>query len=68
MQLRYNYRAHPDAPQRRALTQAFGCARVVWNGCLRDRKEAHAAGLPYVKSADLSRLRITQAKRIEERA
>ncbi|MGW2981183.1 RNA-guided endonuclease InsQ/TnpB family protein, partial [Streptomyces humidus] len=68
MQLRYNYRAYPDAPQRRALAQAFGCARVVWNDCLRDRREAHAAGLPYVKSADLSRLRITQAKRIEERA
>jgi putative transposase len=68
MQLRYQYRAYPDVPQRRALAKAFGCARVVWNDCLRDRKEAHAAGLPYVKSADLSRLRITQAKRTEERA
>ncbi|MER5466496.1 RNA-guided endonuclease TnpB family protein [Streptomyces sp. NPDC002668] len=68
MQLRYNYRAYPDASQRRALASAFGCARVVWNDCLRDRKEAHAAGLPYVKSTELSRLRITQAKRTEERA
>ncbi|MEV5084249.1 transposase, partial [Streptomyces sp. NPDC056159] len=68
MQLRYNYRAYPDASQCRALARAFGCARVVWNDCLRDRKEAHAAGLPYVKSAELSRLRITQAKRTEERA
>ncbi|MEU1935159.1 RNA-guided endonuclease InsQ/TnpB family protein [Streptomyces coeruleorubidus] len=68
MQLRYNYRAYPDASQRRALAKAFGCARVVWNDCLRDRREAHAAGLPYVKSAELSRLRITQAKRTEERA
>ncbi|GGR44158.1 transposase [Streptomyces aurantiogriseus] len=68
MQLRYNYRAYPDASQRRALASAFGCARVVWNDCLRDRKQAHAAGLPYVKSAELSRLRITQAKRTEERA
>lgn len=68
MQLRYNYQAYPDAAQRRALASAFGCARVVWNDCLRDRKEAHAAGLPYAKSADLSRLRITQAKRTEERA
>ncbi|UUA08667.1 MULTISPECIES: transposase [Streptomyces] len=68
MQLRYNYRAYPDASQRRALAKAFGCARVVWNDCLRDRKEAHAAALPYVKSAELSRLRITQAKRTEERA
>ena len=68
MQLRYNYRAYPNASQRRALAQAFGCARVVWNDCLRDRKQAHAAGLPYVPSAELSRLRITQAKRTEERA
>ncbi|MFM9607239.1 RNA-guided endonuclease InsQ/TnpB family protein [Streptomyces niveiscabiei] len=68
MQLRYNYRAYPDAPQRRALARAFGCARVVWNDCLRDRREAHVAGLPYVTSAELSRLRITQAKRTEERA
>ncbi|WP_432187052.1 RNA-guided endonuclease InsQ/TnpB family protein [Streptomyces sp. Tue6028] len=68
MQLRYNYRAYPDASQRRALASAFGCARVVWNDCLRDRKVAQAAGLPYVKSAELSRLRITQAKRTVERA
>ncbi|MFE7118245.1 RNA-guided endonuclease InsQ/TnpB family protein [Streptomyces sp. NPDC057654] len=68
MQLRYNYRAYPDAAQRRALASAFGCARVVWNDCLRDRKEAHAAGRPYVTSAELSRLRITGAKRTEERA
>ncbi|GGV84351.1 RNA-guided endonuclease InsQ/TnpB family protein [Streptomyces massasporeus] len=68
MQLRYHYRAYPDAAQCRAPARAFGCARVVWNDCLRDRTQAHAAGLPYVKSAELSRLRITQAKRTEERA
>ncbi|MFF8880900.1 RNA-guided endonuclease InsQ/TnpB family protein [Streptomyces flaveolus] len=68
MQLRYNYRAYPDAAQRRALARAFGCARVVWNDCLRARKQAHAAGLAYVTSAELSRVRITQAKRTEERA
>ncbi|MGW2813439.1 RNA-guided endonuclease InsQ/TnpB family protein [Streptomyces sp. NPDC001415] len=68
MHLRYDYRAYPDTSQRRALASAFGCARVVWNDCLRDRREAHAAGLPYVKSAELSRVRIAQAKRTEERA
>ncbi|MEU9055358.1 RNA-guided endonuclease TnpB family protein [Streptomyces sp. NPDC048384] len=68
MQLRYSYRVYPDAPQRRALAQAFGCARVVWNDCLRARKDAYAAGLPFVKSAELSKLHITQAKRTEERA
>ncbi|WP_328401490.1 transposase [Streptomyces sp. NBC_00390] len=68
MQLRYNYRLYPDAVQRRALAQAFGCARVVWNDCLRARREAHAAGLPYLTSAPLSRALITQAKRTEARA
>jgi putative transposase len=41
---------------------------VVWNDCLRARKDAYAAGLPFVKSAELSKLHITQAKRTEERA
>ncbi|MFF1278386.1 RNA-guided endonuclease InsQ/TnpB family protein [Streptomyces marokkonensis] len=68
MHLRYQYRAYPDASQRGALARAFGCARVVWNDCLRDRKEAHEAGLPYVTSAELSRTHITRAKRTEERA
>ncbi|MCX5147300.1 transposase [Streptomyces sp. NBC_00320] len=68
MQLRYNYRVYPDARQRSALAQAFGCARVVWNDCLRDRREAYSAGLPYVPSGELSKVRITQAKRTEERA
>ncbi|SEL48346.1 RNA-guided endonuclease InsQ/TnpB family protein [Streptacidiphilus jiangxiensis] len=68
MQLRYNYRAYPDTAQCTALAQAFGCARVVWNDCLRVRKEALAAGLPYVSSAVLSKTHITQAKRTPERS
>ncbi|WP_240467244.1 RNA-guided endonuclease InsQ/TnpB family protein [Streptomyces salinarius] len=68
MQLRYQYRAYPDSSQRGALARAFGCARVVWNDCLRARQEAHAAGLPYVRSAELSRTCITQAKRTAERS
>ncbi|XES01561.1 hypothetical protein HEP87_64475 [Streptomyces sp. S1D4-11] len=35
---------------------------------LRARKEAHAAGMLFVKSAELSKLHITQAKRTKERA
>ncbi|MFJ7180702.1 helix-turn-helix domain-containing protein [Streptomyces massasporeus] len=66
MRLRGNCLVCPDASQCRALARAFGCAGVVWNDCLRDRKEAHAAGLPYVKSVERSRLRITQAERTEE--
>ncbi|MFI8093078.1 RNA-guided endonuclease InsQ/TnpB family protein [Streptomyces sp. NPDC086080] len=68
MQLRYNYRVYPDAPQRRALAQAFGCARVVFNDGLRARREAHEAELPYIKDNDLQKQVITAAKRTEERA
>ncbi|MEU1803192.1 helix-turn-helix domain-containing protein [Streptomyces sp. NPDC019937] len=46
MRLRFNYRLYPNAVQCQALARAFGCARVVWNDCLRARKDAHAAGLP----------------------
>lgn len=67
VKLRYNFRVYPDAPQRLALARAFGCARVVWNDCLRARNTAHEAGLPYVKSADLSTMHITRAKRTQER-
>ncbi|MEV7601210.1 RNA-guided endonuclease TnpB family protein [Kitasatospora sp. NPDC089797] len=68
MQLRYNYRVHPTPGQRRSLAQAFGCARVVFNDGLRARREAHAAGLPYVKDTDLQKQVITTAKHTEERA
>lgn len=68
MQLRYNFRLYPTAGQRKELAKAFGCARVVFNGGLRARQEAHAAGLPYIKDADLQKQVITAAKRIPERA
>ncbi|WAL72998.1 RNA-guided endonuclease TnpB family protein [Kitasatospora sp. YST-16] len=68
MRLRYNYRVHPDAPQRRALARAFGCARVVFNDGLRARREAHEADLPYIKDTDLQKRVITAAKRTDERA
>jgi putative transposase len=68
MQLRYNYRVYPDAPQRRALAQAFGCARVVFNDGLRARQEAHEAELAYLKDNDLQKQVVTAAKRTEERA
>lgn len=68
VQLRYNYRTYPDAAQRMMLARAFGCARVVWNDCLRTRQEAHAAGLPFVSSAELFKTYITRAKRTPERS
>jgi putative transposase len=63
MQLRYQYRLNPTPGQRIALAQAFGCARVVYNDGLRIRRDAHAAGLPYIKDTDLQKQVITAAKR-----
>lgn len=68
MQLRYNFRLYPTPGQRTALARTFGCARTVYNDALQARKDAHAAGLPFPKSGDLSKQLITQAKRTPERA
>ncbi|WP_406399713.1 transposase [Streptomyces sp. NBC_00879] len=67
MQLRYSFRIEPTPGQRIALSRAFGCARVVWNDCLRARRDAHSSGLAYLKSAELSRRFITEAKKTSER-
>jgi len=67
VRLRYNYRLYPAPAQRLALARAFGCARVVFNDGLHLRREAHAAGLPYVTDAELS-ARLTIAKATPERA
>jgi putative transposase len=68
MQLRYSFRLYPNGPQRAALAEAFGCARVVFNDALRVRKDAYAGGRPYPKIGDLSKQVITQAKRTPERS
>jgi putative transposase len=68
VQLRYNFRIDPTLGQANRLARAFGCARVVFNDGLRVRKEARAAGLPYPKTADLSKALITEAKLTPERA
>src|SRR5690606_10968171 len=68
VQLRYNFRLYPTAGQRAALAKAFGCARAVFNDGLRMREEARAAGLPYIKDADLQRQVITEAKKTTERS
>ena len=67
VQLRYNYRLYPDAPQREALARAFGCARVVFNDALAARRAAHAAGEPYISDAMLSAA-LTASKETPERA
>ncbi|WP_131732387.1 RNA-guided endonuclease InsQ/TnpB family protein [Actinomadura formosensis] len=68
MRLRYNFRLYPAPGQQQALARAFGCARVVFNDALRVREDAHAAGLPYLPDAELSKLVITQAKKTGGRA
>ncbi|MGW6405345.1 helix-turn-helix domain-containing protein, partial [Streptomyces sp. NPDC055134] len=68
MQLRYAFRLYPEPGQRLAFARAFGCARVVFNDAVRARKDAHAAGQPYPKAAELSQTLITQAKRTVERS
>ncbi|MCO6005844.1 transposase [Actinoallomurus purpureus] len=67
MQLRYAYRLDPTPGQRVALARAFGCARVVFNDGLRARRDAHAAGLPYICDGELSKRVITEAKKTPER-
>ena len=44
VQVRYRYRLYPTPGQQQALARAFGCARVVYNDCLRLRDACHASG------------------------
>ena len=65
--VRYRYRLYPSAGQRRSLARVFGCARVVYNDCLRLREECHAAGVK-ISDTDVQRRVITMAKLTPERA
>ncbi|SFT82263.1 putative transposase [Actinopolyspora lacussalsi subsp. righensis] len=67
MQLRYRYRLYPTPGQRRALAQAFGNARVVFNDAVRARQDAHAAGEKFPTGTVLQKRLITDAKRTDER-
>ncbi|MGW1965046.1 RNA-guided endonuclease InsQ/TnpB family protein [Streptomyces sp. NPDC001935] len=68
MQLRYTFRIEPGPGQRSALARAFGCARVVYNDGLRARETARSQGLPFLKTGDLSKALITDAKQTPQRA
>ncbi|WP_017974966.1 zinc ribbon domain-containing protein [Actinopolyspora halophila] len=68
MQLRYRYRLSPAPGQRRALAQAFGNARVVFNDAVRARQTAHAAGEKFPAGSVLQKRLITDAKNTPERA
>jgi len=67
VQVRYRYRIYPSPGQQRALARAFGCARVVYNDCLRVREECHAAG-EKISDTEVQRRVITLAKATPERA
>ena len=65
--VRYRYRLCPSPGQMRSLARVFGCARVVYNDCLRLREESHAAGVK-ISDTEVQRRAITLAKLTPERA
>ena len=67
VQVRYRYRIYPAPGQQQALARAFGCARVVYNDCLRLREACHAAGVK-ISDTEVQRRVITLAKQAPERA
>jgi putative transposase len=67
VQVRYRYRIYPSPGQQQALARAFGCARVVYNDCLRVRDECHARG-ETISDTEVQRRVITMAKATPKRA
>jgi Helix-turn-helix domain len=67
MLVRYRYRIDPTPGQRQALARAFGCARVVYNDALAERRRAYEAG-ERLSDTEVQRRVVTQAKRTPERA
>jgi putative transposase len=65
--VRYRYRIYPTPGQRQALARAFGCARVVYNDCLRLRDDCHARG-EKISDTEVQRRVITLAKHTPQRA
>ena len=61
MQVRYRYRIYPAPGEQRALARVFGCARVVYNDCLKLRDACHAAG-EKISDTEVQRRVITLAK------
>ncbi len=67
VQVRYRYRIYPSPGQQQALARVFGCARVVYNDCLRLRDACHVAGQK-ISDTEVQRRVITLAKLTQERA
>ena len=66
MQVRYRYGLYPSPGQQQALARVFGCARVMYNDCLRLRDACHAAG-EKISDTEVQRRVITLAKLTPER-
>jgi putative transposase len=66
VQVRYRYRIYPSPGQQDVLARAFGCARVVYNDCLRLRQQCHAAG-EKISDSEVQRRVVTLAKRTPDR-
>jgi putative transposase len=64
---RYRFRVYPSPAQEQMLARMFGCARVVFNDCLRLRDDLYAAG-EKVSDTEVQRRVITVAKTTPERA
>lgn len=64
--VRYRYRIYPEPRHEQALARVFGCARVVFNDCLRLREETHAAG-EKISDTEVQRRAVTLAKQTPER-
>lgn len=67
MKARYRYRVYPTDPQKTALSQLFGCVRVVWNDALAFCNESYKLGENFCKESELQKQFITQAKKTNER-
>jgi putative transposase len=67
VQVRYRYRIYPGPGQQQALARVFGCARVVYNDCVRLRDACHAAG-EKISDTEVQRRVITLAKLTPERS
>ncbi|WP_365975313.1 helix-turn-helix domain-containing protein [Moorena sp. SIO4G3] len=61
LKARYQYRFYPTNQQKQDLARLFGCVRVVWNDALAICKQSKKV----LKSGDLQKLVITQAKKTE---
>ena len=61
MKTRFNYRIYPNINQRLQLAKQFGCNRTVWNDALAIYKKEG------IKTKDVDKRVITQAKKTEER-